>query len=168
MCEFDGCCWEEVIPASLWRRLLERGRELDLNRGGLWDSRLGAINLWASPEDRPEGWEEVEITKGALNHPRSYVAGFYGEYLEGEKLPDEVKVVADIGWLPTWPPERLGGPVRVHLVIAPYDKMRQVFHKEWDRPEKYASEKDKKWCLRKWEDLKDSLSTTPSPGEPSR
>ena len=67
MCEFDGCCWEEVIPAGLWRKLLEKGRQLDLNRGG----------LWASPEDKPKGWEEVEITKGALNHPRSYICLLY-------------------------------------------------------------------------------------------
>jgi len=170
MCEFDGCCWEEVIPAELWRRLLEKGEELDLNQGGLWDSRAGAINLWASPEDKPKGWEEVEITKGALNYPRSYVAGFYGEYLEAEKLPEEeMKALASsIGWIPTWPSMRLGGLVRVHLVVAPYDKVRQVFGKEWDRPEKYASKEDKEWCLKKWEELKASLSPTPSPAEPSR
>ena len=73
MCEYDGCCWEETIPAELWRRILEKGRELDLERGGLWDSRLGAINLWASPEDKPEGWDGIKITRGALQYPLSLI-----------------------------------------------------------------------------------------------
>ncbi|KXB01492.1 hypothetical protein AKJ41_01245, partial [candidate division MSBL1 archaeon SCGC-AAA259O05] len=39
----------------------------------LYDSRSGVINIWCSPRDKPEGYG-YEIRRGALNHPRDYVA----------------------------------------------------------------------------------------------
>lgn len=144
-CDYRYCCWEEIIPLSLWRKLLKKARELDINDGGLWDARSAAICLWCSPEDKPESWKNVEIDKGMLRYPRSFLAVFYGEYvgLVGD-LSDDGLSYRD-------------GLIRVHLVIAPYDKMRQIFGVEWGIAEKYASEDEKEWCLRKWEELKRSV-----------
>jgi len=142
--------------------MLDKAIELDINRGGLWDARSGAINLWCSPTDKPRGWENVKIDKCALNYPRSFVASFYVEFLEVEERTemrdiDLIELAKFTGWVFTYPVQRLEGLVRIHLVIAPYDKMRQIHGKLHDRPEKYVSEEDKEWCLEKWEELKEAV-----------
>jgi hypothetical protein len=64
-----------AITPREWRAVLRAARELDLNHGGYWDGRSGAVNAWCGPDDKPAGWPaEVEITRGALAHPRSFVA----------------------------------------------------------------------------------------------
>jgi len=138
MCEYDGCRWEEVIGRELWERILRIGLRLDLNKGGLWDSRLGCINLWVSPEDHPPSWKGVPIYKGALSYPRGYLAGFYGE----PKGDDEVII---------------------HLVIAPYDRVGERFRL---RAEEMSTEDELEWCLAKWKEIKEiaERELAPPPG----
>jgi hypothetical protein len=91
-----------AISPYLFRLAIETARDLDLNKGGLWDGRSGAINLWASPEDRPTGWpEEVEIRQMALAYPRAYVATFDMQWpsdsnLEWSSREASCQLLADI------------------------------------------------------------------------
>jgi hypothetical protein len=52
-------------------QMREYAKENDIDRGGLYDVRLGCINIWCSPEDKPEGWGEP--SKGMLKHARDFV-----------------------------------------------------------------------------------------------
>jgi len=70
------------VHKTIWKRMLEIAHEKDLNRGGIYDARIAAINLWVAPEDKPSDWT-FPITKGALNYPREFLGGIHGEY-EGE------------------------------------------------------------------------------------
>jgi hypothetical protein len=72
-----------AITPREWRAVLQVAHELDLNQGGYWDGRSGAVNAWCGPDDKPAGWPaEVEITRGALAHPRSFVAACWLEWPE--------------------------------------------------------------------------------------
>ena len=69
------------VSRDVWYKMLKIAHELDLNKGGICDARSGAINLWVSPEDKPSDYI-WEITKGALNYPREYLAGLYGQFVD--------------------------------------------------------------------------------------
>jgi hypothetical protein len=65
---------DHITPIE-WRAVLRVGHDVDINKGGLWDARSGCVNIWAAPDDKPEGWPaNVEITQGGLDYPRSFVA----------------------------------------------------------------------------------------------
>jgi len=139
MCEYDGCKWEETISQELWKKILGIGHKLDLNKGGLWDSRLEAICLWVSPEDHPPSWDGVPITKGALKYPRSYLAGFLGEPKEGSII--------------------------VHLVIAPYGRVEATNPRYRYKIEEQSTRDELEWCLRKWGEIKELAEKELSPPE---
>src|SRR5579884_3476858 len=69
---------------NLFRQLLATGQAWDLERGGLYDARSGAINIWCSPHDKPACWDRP-ISKGGLRHPREYVGGLSWEWQDDEQ-----------------------------------------------------------------------------------
>jgi hypothetical protein len=90
-----------AITPRDWQAVLRAARELDLDRGGYWDGRSGAVNAWCGPDDRPTGWpEEVPIRCGALRHPRAFVASCWLEWPKDEPADgnseDHLPVVAEI------------------------------------------------------------------------
>lgn len=64
-----------TLDSQQIRKLLEFGREDDINRGGYCDARSGVVNFWCGPENKPICWGEP--TQGALDYPRDYVGGLY-------------------------------------------------------------------------------------------
>jgi len=97
-----------VVAKKIWETMLRVGHSLDIDSGGFYDSRSGAINVWASPNDKPDGWEDVEITCGALNYPRSYVGGVLGEYDDNFQT---VHLTLDVSPYGRWDKERFRSPV---------------------------------------------------------
>jgi hypothetical protein len=69
------------VSRDVWQRMLEIAHGLDLNKGGIYDARSGAINLWVAPEDKPLDYV-WEIRKGALSFPRNFLASIYGQFTE--------------------------------------------------------------------------------------
>ena len=61
-----------MYPRETWRRLLCKANDLDINKGGYCDARLGVINFWCGPENKPSDWS-WEIEKHQLNYPREYI-----------------------------------------------------------------------------------------------
>lgn len=74
------------------RRMMEIGRERDINRGGYCDARSGCINFWCGPDDRPDCWPAA-ITQGGLNHPRDYVGAVYFEWEGDDRARLKIDVV---------------------------------------------------------------------------
>jgi hypothetical protein len=120
-----------AITPSEWRSVLQAARELDLNQGGYWDGRSGAVNAWCGPDDKPDGWPpDVEITRGALAYPRSFVATCWLEWPEdgptrwdsGEQLPIQADIsIYDVrDWQQkrrrTDPGQRVTGRVRGDVI----------------------------------------------------
>ena len=66
----------DVVPYWVWYNMRKIALEEDIDKGGLFDCRLGAINIWVSPEDKPEDWV-YPITRGALKYPREFLATLY-------------------------------------------------------------------------------------------
>ena len=73
------------------RKMLRVGRNFDLETGGCCDARMGCINFWAGPDDKPEGYD-AEITQGALSYPKAVVGSLMwtapeeGHEIEGYQL----------------------------------------------------------------------------------
>jgi hypothetical protein len=66
-----------VVSREVLAKMHQIAADLDLDKGGLFDSRGGgAINIWVSPSDKPADYT-FEITKGRLNHPRNFLASIY-------------------------------------------------------------------------------------------
>jgi hypothetical protein len=72
-----------VVSRDVWLKMLQIAHDLDLNKGGVYDARSGAINLWVAPDDKPVDYT-WEITKGALNFPRNFLASIYGQFVDGD------------------------------------------------------------------------------------
>jgi hypothetical protein len=68
-----------VLDRAAIQKILDVAKELDVNKGGLYDARAGCVNIWCSPEDKPQCWPK-EVLQGTLNYPRDYVAGIYWEW----------------------------------------------------------------------------------------
>lgn len=62
-------------------KILAVGREFDLEKNGLYDARMGCVNVWCSPEDKPNCWDSP-IIPAALKYPRSFVGTLYWEWNE--------------------------------------------------------------------------------------
>lgn len=86
--------WKTVSWAT-WQKMLRWAHALDLNKNGLYDARGGAINVWASPQDKPPGWEKVEITQGALDYPRELVGTIMLDHT-GLRSEGEVRLALEV------------------------------------------------------------------------
>jgi len=64
------------VSKKVWQRMLDIAMDQDLDKGGLYDARLAAINIWCSPSDKPNDFTEP-ILRGRLRYPRAYVATIY-------------------------------------------------------------------------------------------
>jgi hypothetical protein len=71
-----------AVHRCVWEKMLEIARQERVEDGGMLDPRIAAINLWAGPEDRPEG-QDFEIVLGVFPRPRAYHSGLYAEYRSG-------------------------------------------------------------------------------------
>jgi hypothetical protein len=63
---------DAMLSRSQILRLLDAGRQSDINQGGYCDARSGVINLWCGPEDKPACWT-APIDQGDLDYPREFV-----------------------------------------------------------------------------------------------
>jgi len=177
-CNYGHCVYEETIPAWRWRQLLSLAREHDINCGGYCDGRSGCINFWCGPDDQPDDpdWKRVNIRKGALNFPRSYVGGVHGDHLEaeGETDPNEYALQRSIGLggMTSGDPaavSNVGGVVRLHWVIAPSEKAEAIvgrlmimepvrYQGRMMDIEDFGTQADLDWCRGKFEELSRALS----------
>jgi hypothetical protein len=55
-----------------WHTFLHSATQFDIDRGGFADPRVGCINFWVGPNNKPEGYE-WPITKAVLNYSRNYL-----------------------------------------------------------------------------------------------
>jgi hypothetical protein len=65
------------IPIEVWLMMQEVAEGLDIGEGGVYDKRIGAINLWASPEDKPIDYNYPIVSK--VKYPREFIAAIYTE-----------------------------------------------------------------------------------------
>lgn len=75
-----------MIDLNTLKKIKSIGSTLDLNRNGLYDVRMGAINVWCSPDDKPQCWQDV--TKGVLDYPRDLVGTISWRWAAGNTLAD--------------------------------------------------------------------------------
>jgi len=73
------------VSRSVWVKMLRIASDLDLDKGGIYDARSGCINIWVSPEDKPEDYN-FEINRGRLKYPRNYLATIYANYVNDNKV----------------------------------------------------------------------------------
>lgn len=82
------------VSEQAFERAHRIARKEDIDRGGLYDSRSGAINIWCSPRDKPAGYG-YEIRKGALNYPRDYIATITSRRNKPEKCTVRLELQVD-------------------------------------------------------------------------
>jgi hypothetical protein len=73
-----------TVDREFLRRLLATGRAFDLERGGIYDSRSGVVNVWASPDEKPACWNRT-ISQGGLRYPREYVGALGWEWRDDHR-----------------------------------------------------------------------------------
>jgi len=132
MCDYKSCVLEEEIKEPIWRLCVERGRELDLGKGGYYDAKDCCIQFWCGPEDQPADWKGVEIHKMALAYPRALVGAVYTQY--GER------------------------PMTLHWLLYPYEKAAYLEGVESTLDlrhpvERYGTTEDLAWCRGKFREL---------------
>jgi len=82
-----------VVSREVFSKMHQIARDLDLNKGGIFDSRGGgAINIWVSPLEKPSDYT-FEITKGRLNYPRNFLASIYPEFINNGKQVELYMVI---------------------------------------------------------------------------
>ncbi len=81
-CDFRDCFHEMTVPQVEWLALRQHAYELDLNKGAYYDARIGAVNFWCGPDNKPADWPVKEFDKGLLRFPRDYVGAFYADGLK--------------------------------------------------------------------------------------
>lgn len=62
----------ELVLKQTFEGIRRVVRKEDIDKGGLYDSRSRAINIWCSSEDKSVGYR-YKIRKKALNCPRDYI-----------------------------------------------------------------------------------------------
>ena len=71
------------------RPVLDLARKLDITTNpdpeAIFETGSGGFQIWCTPDDHPEGWDDVPMTQGAFSKPCSYVASVYWEW-SGEKI----------------------------------------------------------------------------------
>lgn len=67
-----------LVNQTTLHKILEIGHEFDVNKNGHYDARLGCVNIWCSPDDKPTCWNNP-ITQGDLDYPRDYTGTIYWE-----------------------------------------------------------------------------------------
>ncbi|MDX1522976.1 MAG: hypothetical protein R3264_15210 [Anaerolineae bacterium] len=60
------------------RPVLKKARDLNISSNpapeALFDPLPAGFNIWATPEDHPEGWEDIEMDQAAFSKPCAFVA----------------------------------------------------------------------------------------------
>jgi len=56
---------ERLVTREDMQRMKDAGHTLDIAKGGAFDARLGAINIWCAPDDKPSCWNK-EIRGGTV------------------------------------------------------------------------------------------------------
>jgi len=79
-CDYENCFYEMTISRAEWGALLRHSHALDLNKGAYCDGRMGCINFWCGPENKPSDWPS-RIVKKCLKYPRAYVGAVFGDPL---------------------------------------------------------------------------------------
>jgi hypothetical protein len=72
---------EVCLDRNAVRQLVHTAQQHDIETGGLYDARSGCINVWCSPEDKPNCWD-IAVEAGGLDFPRSYVGSLEWEWNE--------------------------------------------------------------------------------------
>jgi hypothetical protein len=92
-CDFPECFHELTISKEEWESLRKHAVHLNLNDGSFYDARIGAINFWCGPENKPKGWPD-EIEQGLLRYPRSFVGCFYVDGFKARTVTLHFEVAA--------------------------------------------------------------------------
>jgi hypothetical protein len=85
-CDFRDCFFELAVPHGEWFDLRKYAYELDVNKGAYYDARIGAVNFWCGPDNKPHDWPAKRIKKLALKYPRDYVGAFFADGLKRGKI----------------------------------------------------------------------------------
>jgi len=84
-CDFRDCFHEITVAQTEWLALRKYAYELDVDKGAYYDARIGAVNFWCGPDNKPPDWP-VPIEKGALKFPRDYVGAFFADGLRRGRI----------------------------------------------------------------------------------
>lgn len=122
------------ISRQTWGRMLALARAEHIEKGHLFDPRLSAINIWYSPEDRPDG-QHWPVTCGALPVPRDYHSGLFAEDL-GERVLLYLSV-SNYGAEEAKKRETKGAPLPGMVKLRMVDSARRGGDADW----KWAEEK---------------------------
>src|SRR6185312_15828366 len=72
-----------VIDKRRRENILRTGHDMDIDKGGLYDSRSGCVNIWCSPEDKPACWD-APITQGDLDYAREVVGSLFFDWTDDD------------------------------------------------------------------------------------
>src|SRR5215510_11643310 len=85
------------------RPVLDKARKLNITHhpapNALFDPLLAGFNIWCTPDDQPEGWDDVTMSAGAFAKPCEYVGtvtwGWTDEAITRVELETEADALRD-------------------------------------------------------------------------
>ncbi len=85
------------------RPVLEKARRLDIGEHpaphAIFDPLLAGFNLWCTPDDHPNGWDDVPMDAGAFSKPCEYVGtatwGWTDECITHVELETDAYALSD-------------------------------------------------------------------------
>lgn len=84
MSDFENARKFDEVSLEIWKRMLVIAKGARVEDGGMLDPRMGAINVWSAPDDRPEG-QLWKITAGGFPKPREFHSSLYAR-IEGDRV----------------------------------------------------------------------------------
>lgn len=69
--------------------VLDAARRLDIATNpapeAIFEAGNGGFQVWCTPDDHPQGWDDVPMIAGAFSKPCSFLASVYWEW-DGDKI----------------------------------------------------------------------------------
>ena len=110
--------------------VLDKAREFAIAtnpaREALFDAGNAGFQIWCTPEDHPEGWENIPMDAGAFSKPCEYVASVRWGW-ENETITHLVLSTDAFAWSEFQARERYTGHNRPEDLTWAQEKIRWLF-----------------------------------------
>ena len=80
------------------KRVLDLARELDIatnpHAAAIFEAGSGGFQVWCTPRDHPQGWNDIAMNSGSFSKPCEYVGSVYWKWDEDRIVALEIETSA--------------------------------------------------------------------------
>jgi len=87
-----------IYAHDYMRPVLELTRALDIasnpDPSALFEAGSGGFQVWCTPQDHPQGWEDIQMQSGAFSKPCEYVGSVHWKWQDEEIVAVQIETCA--------------------------------------------------------------------------